>query len=199
MINNKQIFDRACQLINETKKLITEKDWDSEMFNNINVESKILSNACSHPCYRITTLSNKKPDDLLNYLWNEQEMNKHLNNSSISEWSLIETSDNARICTQKNNLIWPLNDRRSTYVQMKFMDKTSIWFVSFSVDHPSVKLESDCVKVNVNRMIYRFTIENDKTRIWKFALVDPGCTIPNILNFFFMDELTKDMKYWSSA
>lgn len=197
MINNKNMLDRAYQLITETKKLINETDWKSDKFNDIKVESKIFSNICNYPCYRITTLSNRNPDDLINYLWNEQEMNKHLNNTSISEWILLESSDNIRICTQKNNLMWPLSDRRSTYIQMKFQDKSSIWFVSFSVDYPSIR-DNDSVIVNVNRMIYRFSIEGNKTRIWKFTLIDPGCTIPSVLNYFFMDELTKDINYFSS-
>lgn len=190
-------ISKAYALLKEAKILLIEKTWKLKSNdNNIILESK-RKQANDMPYYRLNTVINKKSNQLFNKILFNNLKDAQNFDSEISEFSILESGNNWRICRQVNQSAWPVWARETVYAQVIIHEDKQTWIVGFSVNHSKAPLQEDkYVRAKINMAIYGLIDMGDKTFIWKLSHIDPsGLITPNMLTLY-SDKIVSIVNNW---
>lgn len=188
---------RAHILLKEAKNLLIENNWKQKSNNNdVILESK-QKHTDDIPYYRLNTVINKRCGQLFNKIWfnNLKEARKF--DSDISEFAILESGNNWRVCRQVNQSAWPVWARETVYAQVVINEGKQTWIIGFSVSHSKAPLqENKYVRAKINMAIYGLIDMGDKTFVWELSYINPAGSITSNMLTLYSDKLIDIVNNW---
>jgi autonomous glycyl radical cofactor GrcA len=135
---------------------------------------------CPTPCYLTQTTIAKSKDALLNNIWVMDEKKAKVNDPKLSMWTEVEKGQGWKVCSQHNEMGWPIWPRHIVFAQVRFDDGNVTHLVAFSVKHKKAPVDvATHVEAKLHMSVYRFEQNKDgTTTINRYAQLDPCGNIP---------------------
>jgi hypothetical protein len=192
--------NRANKILDNTFRTLMDDKWISfSETDSIKIETRELSNTTIN-AFKASGMINKNADVLVDYIWNANEEVSRRHDPDISEYRLVEYSNDHKVTRQLNKLVWPLWDRETVYYQTKIYLGESIWIVGFSIDHPKCPHdETQHVRTILNYSVYGFVpnpLNNRQTTVYKVIHLDPNGNIPSQLINSNVEKTGVYLRYW---
>lgn len=169
--------------ITSVKQLLIQNDWTFISNNNdILLESKKFDNS-PVSCFRASCIINSSASNLFNHIKSLNETDWKKLDNDITEWKILEQTNEYRTIAQVNKLPWPLWWRKGVNKLYEIENNGSYYMVGKSVDYNDMNKDaSQYVIVNILQNIYAFEyIDTNKTKVYRLLHLDPCGNIPNVV------------------
>jgi hypothetical protein len=190
---------RGSMLLTQAKTYLKENKWDFVATSHVTHLFKQTVADSSFPRYLIKSTINKPMDQVVDLIWKNNEAGAKKNDPSIIDWRVVESGENYRICSQHNEMKWPIWNRHIVFAQHIFVEKEATYVVAFSVDHPGVDDETDTVRGKLNMSVYEFLpVSANTTTVRLVVHFDPCGTIPAYIVNLFTGNMVEKFNKWNS-
>jgi len=194
-----QYTAHAKTLLAQAKACLKENKWDFVTSKHDTHLFKQTIDGSSFPRYFTKSTIKKPMEQVVDLIWKNNEDGAKRNDQSVIDWRVVESGENYRVCSQHNEMSWPIWNRHIVFAQVKFVEKEATYVVAFSVDHPDVKNETDTVRGKLNMSVYEFIPNSlNSTTVRLVVHFDPCGTIPVYIVNLFTGNMVEKFNRWNS-
>lgn len=198
-INTNQYTAEATTLLAQAKTCLKENKWDFVTSSHATHLFKQTVDDSPFPRYLVKSTIKKPMNQVVDLIWKNGEDGAKRNDPSIIDWRVVESGENYRVCSQHNEMKWPIWNRHIVFAQHIFVEKEATYVIAFSIDHPGVDNETDTVRGKLNMSMYEFVpISANLTTVRLVVHFDPCGTIPAYIVNLFTGNMIDKFNKWNS-